>query len=131
MLSAALAEENRNSKNYIDSSKQDWKVRIGSIHEEWNKNRKNYWDTRLERECPVFSSCDSCSKDLKRYVVCCKNCKQELCAACDSRIHGDSPFHGRTLYKTIDMSSVKLLSLQIVDQETLLIGNRGNQGSYR
>ena len=121
-LHIVLEMENRTSGIPL---KQNWKVRIKNVHEEWNKNRIVYWNARLERECPVFKSCDSCSSKLNDFIICCKNCTKELCAACDSKVHSYSPFHNRTLYKTVEMTATKLLPRQIINEKTLSIVYKG------
>ncbi len=113
MLSMAMLQEEEVSK--IITSEQSWKKRIVNMNRQWKNCRNNYVKSRSERECPAFKSCDSCFIKLENYVVFCRSCKKELCTSCDSTLHVCSPFHNRILYIRSDMSSRKLLPVEIVD----------------
>ncbi len=127
MLSMAMVQEEEVSK--IITTEQSWKKRIVNMNSQWENCRNNYAKSRSDRECPAFKSCDSCFTRLEKYVVFCRSCKKELCTSCDSTLHAFAPFHSRSLYITSDMSSRKLLPVEIVDH-LIQVQTRGDD-AYR
>ena len=116
MVTAIQEQEinERNSNEEIVSETQ-WGKRTLNVNEQWEKCRESYWKTRTESDCPLFRTCASCSDITNEAVIRCTTCKKEFCADCDSKVHISQPFHCRSYYSKIDLSSTKLLPVHFID----------------
>lgn len=117
LMVTAIQEQEVNEINSNEEivSETQWKKRTLNVNEQWEKCRESYWKTRTESDCPIFRTCAACSDVTHEAVIRCTTCKKEFCADCDSKVHISQPFHCRSYYSKIDLSSTKLLPIDFID----------------